>query len=308
MSTGLRTSVIVCTYNEARLTLLRATLDGVAGQDPGCDDLVVVVDHNPALFQHLREERAGAVVVENTGPKGLSGARNSGIAAASGDVLVFLDDDAVPRARWLAGLTAPFADPTIAAVGGRAEPAWEGGTRPAWFPEELDWVVGCSFRGQQQGDVRNPIGCSMAVRASVLTEVGGFATELGRVGTLPAGCEETELGLRINRAGFRVVLVDDTVVDHFVPHQRASVRYVLERCFAEGRSKAVVRRLAAVDADGTLDPERRYVGALAAGMGRAVVDGARHRSPGTLARAALIPAAGVSAVAGFAAATLRSRT
>jgi cellulose synthase/poly-beta-1,6-N-acetylglucosamine synthase-like glycosyltransferase len=306
VTSGSSTSVIVCTYNEGRLDLLRAALDGIAIQQPPCDELVVVVDHNPVLAERLRSERPDARIVESTGPKGLSGARNSGIDAAAGDVLVFLDDDAVPRAGWLAGLVAPFTDETVAAVGGRAEPAWEDGERPGWFPEELDWVVGCSFRGQQEGDVRNPIGCSMAVRASVLAEVGGFATELGRVGTLPVGCEETELGLRINGAGHRVVLVADTVVDHFVPRQRSTTRYVIARCYAEGQSKAVVRRLAGSETDGALDPERRYVLTLAQAMTRAVTEGARHRSATTLAQAALIPAAGLAGVAGFARARLRS--
>jgi cellulose synthase/poly-beta-1,6-N-acetylglucosamine synthase-like glycosyltransferase len=307
VSTTFATSVVVCTYNDGRLGLLRGTLDAVAAQAPKCDELLIVVDHNAALAARLRRERPDATVIENAGPQGLSGARNTGIAAAKGEILVFLDDDAVPRAGWLRGLIAPFSDPTIAAVGGRAEPAWERGGRPAWFPEELDWVVGCSFRGQQQGDARNPIGCSMALRADVLEEVGGFSTQLGRIGTLPVGCEETELGLRINHSGRRVVLVEDSVVDHFVPRQRSSPRYVLARCFAEGQSKAVVRRLSALDTNRTLDPERAYVSTLATGMMRSVVGGARQRSAGTLARALLIPLAGAAAAAGFTAATLRSR-
>jgi GT2 family glycosyltransferase len=285
-----KASVVVCTYNDDRLPLLRETLAGVARQVPACHEVVLVVDHNPALAERLRHEQHDAVVVESSGPKGLSGARNTGIATATGDIVVFLDDDAVPRAGWLAGLLAPFADPTIGVVGGHAEPAWEGGGRPGWFPPELDWVVGCSFVGQQHGDVRNPIGCSMAVRAETFAAVGGFATELGRVNALPLGCEETELGIRVNRSGKRVVLVVDCVVDHFVPQARASVGYVLRRCWSEGISKAAVQRLAR--GDGALGPERGYVGVLLRGMVRAVRAGA-------FGRAALIPVAAITALGGF---------
>jgi GT2 family glycosyltransferase len=285
-----RTSVIVCTYNDARLPLLRGTLAGVAAQEPPCDEVVLVVDHNEALAERLRRDHPDLRVVESTGPKGLSGARNTGIEVATGEILVFLDDDAVPRVDWLAALVAPFADATIAGVGGHAEPAWERGERPAWFPRELDWVVGCSFSGQQQGDVRNPIGASMALRAAVLADVGGFATELGRIGTLPLGCEETELGIRVNRAGGRIVLVADSVVDHFVPHARASVDYVVRRCWSEGISKAAVQRLA--KGDTALGPERGYVLVLLRAIVRALRSGA-------LGQAALIPLAALAGLGGF---------
>jgi glycosyltransferase involved in cell wall biosynthesis len=307
-----KTTVIICTYTDERRAMLDATIAAVQAQDPPCDELLLVIDHNPALAADLRTSAPDAVVVENEERRGLSGARNTGIRAASGDVLVFLDDDAVPRPGWLRTLLAPLDDPTVAGVGGSAEPAWETGARPAWMPEELDWVVGCSFRGQAGGDVRNPIGCSMALRASVFERVGGFVAELGRVGKIPLGCEETELGLRVNRDGGRIVLARDSVVDHFVPRQRATVRYVLHRCYAEGISKSVVRRLAAAHAaDGTgaraLGPERRYVVDLGRAVLRAPVEATRRRSAGALGAVLVVPAALAAAAIGFARGELARR-
>jgi GT2 family glycosyltransferase len=299
--------VVVCTYSTKRLELLRAALAGVVAQRRLGDELVIVVDHNPELLRLLRAEHPDDVVVENTGPRGLSGARNTGVEVAAGEVVVFPYDNATPRAGWLDRLVAPFADPSVAGTGGHAVPRWEAGTRPPWFPEELHWVVGCSFRGQAGGDVRNPIGCSMAIRADTLGRVGKFSTELGRVGTLPVGCEETELGLRINAAGGRIVLVDDSVVDHFVPAERASVRYVLRRCYAEGMSKAVVRRLAAETgpADGTLAPERRYLLTIVAAMVAAPLRALRERSVAVATPTLLLPASLVAAALGFTRASLR---
>lgn len=304
----MKTTVIVCTYSEERRSRLDATIAGVRAQDPPCDELLLVVDHNRALADDLRASIPDAVVVESEEARGLSGARNTGIRVACGDVLVFLDDDAVPRPGWLRALTAPLADPTVAGVGGRAEPAWERGGRPPWLPEELDWVVGCSYRGQATGDVRNPIGCSMAFRAEVFERVGGFATELGRVGKIPLGCEETELGLRVNHDGGRIVLADDSLVDHFVPLERATLGYVLRRCYAEGISKSVVRRLAAGDArDGALGPERRYLLDLARAVLRAPLDARRGRSAAAVARIGVVPLALAASAAGFARGGLRRR-
>jgi GT2 family glycosyltransferase len=301
VSDSVRASVIVCTYSDARRDLLERTITALLEQVTSQDEVVVVVDHNIRLAKELDEELAGVRVIENAERQGLSGGRNTGIRAVTGEFVVFLDDDAVPRPDWLEHLLAPFGDPAVSGVGGRAEPVWEAGDRPPWWPPELDWVVGCSFRGQAEGDVRNPIGCSMAFRSSVFAQVGDFAHDLGRVGTIPLGCEETELGLRVNSAGGRIVLAQRSVVDHFVPQHRASARYIVRRCYAEGISKAVVRRLAAHhDASGgSLGPEVRYLVDLGAGVVRSPVEAIRHRTPKALGRGVLLPVALAAAGVGF---------
>lgn len=255
---ALTRSVIVCAYTLDRLALTEACLDAVLAQEPAPDQVIAVIDHNTGLADRLSDRFPGIDVIENAGPPGLSAARNTGIDWARGDLVAFIDDDAIPAPGWLAGLAAAFADPRTIGVGGRANPAWE--TRqPGWFPDEYLWVVGCSYRGQpSSGVVRNPLGCNMAFRRSVFEEIGGFDLSVGRLGSLPVGCEETELCLRAARhlPWARVVLVEGAEVSHAVPRARARFRYFLRRCFYEGVSKAVIRRLS----DGnTLAAERSYV-------------------------------------------------
>src|SRR5439155_542168 len=74
-------------------------------------------------------------------------ARTTGIDRADrGDVIAFLDDDAVAEPDWLETMLRAYGDGSVMAVGGRIEPLWAAG-RPGWFPPEFDWVVGCTYVG-----------------------------------------------------------------------------------------------------------------------------------------------------------------
>jgi GT2 family glycosyltransferase len=234
----------------------------------------VVVDHNPALLERARATFADPVrVLPNAQRQGLSGARNTAVAAATGDVVVFLDDDAAARPGWLRALLAPYAEPDVVAVGGVAHPRFPDG-RPALLPAggagadatgELDWIVGCTYTGQpvRRAEVRNLMGCNMSVRRAVFAEVGGFAEDLGRIGRNPLGCEETELCIRVRqayrRAGreARIVFEPAAQVDHRVSADRVRWAYLRRRSWSEGLSKAAVARL--VGSDDALSTERAYV-------------------------------------------------
>ena len=142
-------------------------------------------------------------------------------------------------------------------VGGRVLPNWETGA-PGWFPDEFLWVVGCSYRGlpEEQAEIRNPIGANMAFRRTLMTDVGGFREEVGRVGAIPVGCEETELSIQVRRRGHRILYAPDALVSHLVTADRTRWHYFWTRCLNEGRSKAAVARL--TGADEALESERAY--------------------------------------------------
>jgi cellulose synthase/poly-beta-1,6-N-acetylglucosamine synthase-like glycosyltransferase len=260
-SKSVATSVIVCAWTEDRWDDIVAAVEATLAQQPAPLEVLVVVDHNPTLAGRLRAYLPHIRVLDNTGARGLSGARDTGIAAASGDVVAFLDDDACPRPGWLAALTAPFgADSAVTMAGGRVEPNWDGGA-PGWVPEEFGWVFGCSYRGlpTTAATVRNPIGASMAVRLTAARAIGPFAGDLGRVGSDTGGCEETEYAIRAAETlpGSRVAYEPTSVVDHRVPRSRANVGYFVRRCTGEGRSKARLARRAGPQA--ALASERTYL-------------------------------------------------
>ena len=259
---GRTVSVVICTYTARRWPDLVAGVHAVQAQLQPGDELLVVVDHALDVLDRAQDtfEGPSVRVVANSHGQGLSGARNTGVELATGEVVAFLDDDALPGPGWLESLRRPFDNPLVTGVAGAVSPAWEGGWAPRWFPLEFGWVVGCDYTGLAAGGerVRNPIGASMALRREPVAAVGGFSELVGRVGALPVGCEETELAIRLAQRtpAVTVVRAVDGSVDHLVPRDRQTLRYFVSRCYHEGRSKAVLSRL--VGTQQGLASERTY--------------------------------------------------
>jgi len=302
-------SVVICTYTTDRWEDLCRSVESVLADQGPALQIVVVVDHNDGLFRRV-VGRFGddprVLVRHSTGPQGLSGARNTGVDAADGEVIAFLDDDAEVQPGWSLALLRHYDDPRVLGVGGSAAPIWPD-ERPRWMPAEFDWVVGCSYTGQPErlAFVRNPLGCNMSLRKTALTDIGGFRSELGRVGKVPVGGEETELFLRLRtlRPSGRVLLDPKAGVRHYVSADRATLRYFVSRCFHEGLSKAVVTKLAS--ATKPLDSERHYSTRV---LPRAVLRESVSPSRGGRARAAVMVLGLGVTTAGYLRGTLTRRS
>lgn len=289
-SSALSCSVIICAYTEQRWLDLVAAVDSLRVQTVRPTEIIIVVDHNPQLLQRVMRDVEDVIAVENHEVRGLSGARNSGLARATGEVIVFLDDDAIAQPTWLANLIRGYADPRVIGIGGSSSPLWLD-KQPAWFPEEFSWVVGCTYRGLPvtTATVRNLIGCNMSFRRAVFDAVGGFRNGIGRIGTRPLGCEETELCIRTNQLWpDRIMLYEPSAaIQHRVPASRGQWRYFFARCYSEGLAKAQVARL--VGAKDGLASERTYtLRTLPLGVLRGIGDTVSGRDLAGVGRAAAI--------------------
>ncbi len=297
-------SVVICAYSDRRWERLRAAIDSISAQHTQALELIVVADHNPGLQAQLLDTYPHVRTLPNAGRRGLSAARNTGVREANGAVIAFLDDDAVVPRDWLTRMTAWYADREIIGVGGRVVPVWPDG-QPSWFPDEFGWVVGCSYRGQPEriSPVRNLIGTNMSFRRTVFDKLGGFREALGRQGADGSGCEETELCIRIRQAyGHSALLYDPgMVIHHHLDSGRDSWRYFRTRCWAEGRSKALVA--AERGAPDALSVERRYATrTLPRGVLRGLRDSITRLDRGGLARSSAILAGFACTAAGYLAA------
>jgi glycosyltransferase involved in cell wall biosynthesis len=276
---SLNISVVICVYTEDRWDQICAAVESVRAQTVPCSELILVVDHNEALYVRLVDSQPGAIVIRNEQAKGLSGGRNTAITTAKGEIIAYLDDDAVAEPDWLKYLAEDFADPEITGVGGLTLPDWQT-ERPRWMPEEFYWVVGANYRGLPPSGaaVRNLFGGNMALRREVFDFVPeGFHNGIGRgENKRPLGCEETEFCIRLRqrKSDVKLIMEHRAKIRHYVSDARCRFRYFVSRCYAEGLSKARVS--ASVGSEAGLSTERSYVTrVLPLGVVRGIADAFR---------------------------------
>ncbi|WP_432564141.1 glycosyltransferase family 2 protein [Kineococcus sp. SYSU DK003] len=294
-------SVVICTYTQARWSLLRRAVDSVQAQTHPPRQVLVCVDHNPALADRCRALWPGTgdgdtggdtggvavQVLENRYPGRLGSARNTALEAVTADVVAFLDDDAAAEPTWLATLLRVYReDGAAVAVGGAPLPVFQ--TRlPVWFPEQFHWVFGCHWRGMPErlGPARHLIGASMSARAEALRGVGGFHAD---------DHDDMDLSHRLAAAhGAGAVLYEpEARVHHFVPAERLTWRYFRRRCYGVNREK--VRALRDLGEAGNLTAELQFAAAAVRTSVGAVGAAVRGRPVELLRAGALLAGLGLA--------------
>ena len=237
-----RMSVLICTWN--RPDGIRRALEGLAEQTlPSNEFEVVVVDNNSTdNTREVVQSLTGRVpyplhyILESR--QGKCWALNTGIAAASADIVACLDDDCVPEPGWLAEIQRGFERPEVALLGGSC---------PSVFS---DAVCGDPYRlflaNRFFGDFapydefteilnKNlPLGMNLAFRKEVAGAVGGFDVRLGPRPEAHLGREETSFIRAAQRAGFRVFYTPSAVVRHYIEDKRVSWEAVWRHGYFSG--------------------------------------------------------------------------
>lgn len=245
----MRVSVILCTYAPDMYDHFREATESVLIQTHSDVELVVVVDGNESVFNQVTidfEGRDGVVVHLNDRNRGLLESRNKGVELASGDVVAFMDDDAVADDQWVEQLVAAYETNDVLAVGGKMTADWRAG-KPVFLPAEFYWLVGVTHRGfaDGPGEVRNTFGSNLSFRRDVFLELGGFDAAIGgRKGDANLQGGETELCARLRAEyGQGVWYAPDAEVAHKVFAYRTDLLWLLDRAFWQGYSKRAMETI-----------------------------------------------------------------
>ncbi|MEF8851501.1 MAG: glucosyl-dolichyl phosphate glucuronosyltransferase [Haloarculaceae archaeon] len=242
----MRVSVVLCEHTMDRYDDVVEAARSVFDQTYDDVELVFVSDGNRAVFERFEGDfgdRGDVLTHCNDENRGLLVSRNTGAEIATGDVVAFIDDDAVAHPEWVARLVAAYEDHDALAVGGRMTPMWVDG-RPRFLPEEHYYLIGVTHRGfgdgkDTPGEVRNTNGSNLSFRRGVFLELGGFDANIGgRQGDANLQGGETELCERLRAEyGQGVYYVPDAEVAHKVFAYRTEPAWLLDRAFWQGYSK-----------------------------------------------------------------------
>jgi cellulose synthase/poly-beta-1,6-N-acetylglucosamine synthase-like glycosyltransferase len=223
-------SVVVCTHD--RPDDLRRCLASLAALDDSVETIVVDSASRLAV-----SPIAGVRVVRLDEP-GLSRARNAGLAAATGRLVAFVDDDATVAPDWARRIGEPFDDPTVGCVGGACLPDFVS-ERPRWLSERLLQYAGVTrFDRPHESTGRRdyPFGANVCFRREALAD--GFPEHLGRTGTALLSGEEVIAIDRVRERGYRVLLEPAAVVQHRVAPHRCRSSYFWRRLWWQGVTRA----------------------------------------------------------------------
>jgi GT2 family glycosyltransferase len=221
-----RISVVVCSYNGS--ATIRDTLEGLARLDYPDYEVIVIDDGSTDATPRIAREYDVRLLSQEN--RGLSAARNAGLAAASGEIVAYIDDDAYPDPHWLRYLALAFEDSEHAGVGG-----------PNLLPPEDGPVEECVANAPggpthvlvSDREAEHIPGCNMAFRRRALEAVGGFDASFRVAG------DDVDLCWRIQERGFTLGFHPSAVVWH---HRRSSIRRYWRQQVGYGRAEAMLER------------------------------------------------------------------
>ncbi len=239
-------TVILCTYNRSQ-SLAMAMESVAASVIPDAVEWeVLVVDNNstdqtrevvegfcrrlPSRFRYMLEPKQGK-----------SNALNSGIRAATGHLLAFMDDDVIVEPTWLVNLTTPLYNGDWSGTGGRIL-SQEIIEAPPWLamegPRSLSGMLALFDLGDKSGELNcPPFGTNMAFKKALFDKYGDFRTDMGPCPGSEIRNEDTEFGRRVLAAGERLWYEPSAIVYHAVPKSRLTKKYLLRFWFDHGRAE-----------------------------------------------------------------------
>ncbi|MCC7087154.1 MAG: glycosyltransferase [Pirellulales bacterium] len=240
----MKISVAICTWNRA--DLLDRTLREMRTLQIPCEvewELLIVnnncTDQTDEVLarhkQHLPIRRLFEPI------QGIARARNFAARAATGELLVWTDDDVLVEPGWLVAYYNAYVQfPEAGFYGGAVEP-WFGAEPPKWIRDNLSRVEGAyairrlTSETRWMNDQDLPVNANMAVKRSLM-EAFAYANHLGAQGDSLMRGEETELVHQFRSSGFQGMWVSGAGVRHYIPRDRLTASYIWRLSYGSGRT------------------------------------------------------------------------
>lgn len=227
-------SIIICTYNREKY--IGPLLESIAKNDyPKNDYEILLVDNNctdntRSVCENFVKSHPDIIfryVIETE--QGLSAARNKGIKEAKGEIIIYVDDDALVDTNYIRSFAEHFiAHPETMAAGGPIEPLYET-EEPLWMSPYTKalltgWMnYGDYVREYPQG--RYPGGGNAAYRKKVFDKIGLFNTELGRKGSALLASEEKDIFDKMHSLGMKIEYLPTPILHHIIPQVKLEKPY-----------------------------------------------------------------------------------
>lgn len=231
-------TAVVCTFNRSQL--LCNCLESLANQDASVELFEVIVVDNGSTDNtdevtrtYLADNKHFRCVKEEQ--TGLSYARNRGWREASGQYVVYIDDDAEASTDWVSAILSFVVRYPDAVVFGGPYNAFSTDPVPAWFPPEYG-VLGHGQVERKLDTGREFIsGTNMAFRVDVLQACGGFHPDLGMKGKKISYGEETHLQILLHEQGHEIYYVPLMKVRHYLSADKMSIVWLLQSAYEVGK-------------------------------------------------------------------------
>ena len=254
-------SVIICTYDPAMYEHFLEAVESVQEQSYEPLEIVIVVDGTESIFRRVQQQfdsQDDILVRYNEENLGVSASRTLGAELASGEVVAFIDDDAIADSHWIETLANVYAENDVLAAGGKMTGKWID-DRPRHLPEEFNWLVGVSIPNfaEPGQEVRNTFESNISFRRDVFLKLGGYNPMFGPYAEAYSHSEGAELGHRLTCTYDRgVMYIPEAIVTHKVFPWRTELPWLLKRAFSQGCSKGRMEQMFSSDAGAE---ERRFL-------------------------------------------------
>jgi len=269
-------SIVITCYNLARLNDAYKLLDGIKAQTYDKLEIILVIEGSQQLYEKIASysqqiKLLNTRVVLNKTVSGASASRNIGIKLAKGEIIAFLDDDAIPFNDWAEKAVNTYANYDVIGITGPAIPLWED-ANDAWFPKELHWIISCTtwFNCNEITNVRHAWLQNASFKKEAFDTAGYLDTNIGphdnaegfksnefRNTTI---ADDLEISLRIKeKTGKSIVYNPQVRVWHKAEKRRMTLGYIKKWSYWTGASKKTLKRLYPDQKQNILGPESQLL-------------------------------------------------